>query len=174
MSTSTADVALLLTVQEILSAAEAPATSEELARTLTYSAFNGRQKLSSTSTPALDSPPAARAITLAGSTVTLDLTAMNLARSASETYDFTGKKLIAAIFKANSANVAAITIAPGASNAYAVFGTAKDIIIGPGRLEAFAFLSLGSDLPAVAAGAKNIDISGTSGDKLDVLLLFGS
>lgn len=174
MSTTSCEVRLMLTALEVLSAAEAPAAGSDDGRTLRYTGFNGSQSLSSTSTPKIEKPPAAQSITLGGGITTLDFTALALARDAGEAHDFTGKKLIGAILKANASNAAAISVAPGASNPYPLFGAGNDIDVGPGLDLAFCFLAVGSNLPAVSATVKTLDLSGTSGDKIDVFFLFGT
>lgn len=173
MSATSVEARLQLTASEVLSAAEAPATASENDRTLRYGGFNTSATLNATSTPAVDSPPAATSITLGGSPTTLNLTAIALARAAATNYDFTGKKVVGCTLKANAANAANINVAPGGSNPYPLFGTGNDVDVGPGMSLSFVFAGANTNRPAVSGSAKNIDISGTSGDKIDVFFVFG-
>lgn len=106
-----------------------------------------------------------------------DLTVATLARNTGDTVDLTGKKLAAWCFKAPKENAATLVIKPGVANGYNLFGSASDrLTLGPGRS---VFSALDSetdpadlDTPAVAAGAKNIRVSGTVADKLQGFLVF--
>lgn len=174
MSTSTAAVRMQATIREILTALEAPQATNEAGRTLEHGAYNLSRTLSASSTPALESPPSAQDITITAGTTTLDLTALKLARDNGTTYDYTGKKVIGAIFKTDPDNAGAVTIAPGSSNPYPLFGATNEKDIGPGRMDMFFFDEVGSNLAAVSGSAKTIDITGTEDDVVTVVLLFGT
>lgn len=116
---------------------------------------------------------------LAGATADLDLTAIPTAADLTKTVDLTGKKVVAGAFWAPKANAATIRIAAGAATPYHLFGTATDGWTLP-RGKRFAF-GLDGELDtaftngnqAVAAANKLIRLTGTAGDKLYGVLLFG-
>ena len=174
MSSSTAAVRMQATIREILTALEAPAATNEAGRTLEFGSYNLSSTLNASSTPALEAPPSSQEITITAGTTTLDFTALALARNVSETYDYTGKKVIGAIFKTDPANAGAVTIAPGSSNPYPLFGSGNEKDIGPGRMDMFFFDTVGSNLAAVSGTAKTIDLTGTEDDIITVVLLFGT
>lgn len=175
MSTTRASIQQAVTATEILDQSETPAAASDQGRTLQYGAFNVSSSLTDQTTPAIEAPPAAARIELDNSgATTLDLTAMPLARDASKTHDYTGKRVVAAILKAGAANAGAITIAPGASDPYPLFGAGNEVDLAPGMALQISFVGVGSGAPAVASGAKTIDISGTEGDALDVFFLLGT
>lgn len=103
---------------------------------------------------------------------TIDLTSVQTALDPAA--DMTGKKVVAAIFRCPADNAAAINVAPGASNGYALFGAGNDVNVAPGMVVAFAFDGVASPLPAVSGSAKNIDVSGTATDVLKYMLLLGT
>lgn len=172
MSTTTLSVQLAMTAREVLSAADAPLSSAENDRDLQINGLNQALSLTSASDPAIEQPPVVQTVTLGGSPTTIDLTAAPL--QAGRTEDMTGEKLIGFALRARDDNAGNMTIKPSASNGYNLFGGGTGLVIlGPGQQINSIFVGVNSNLPAVAAGAKNIEISGTSGDVLDVLLFFG-
>ena len=54
-----------------------------------------------------------------------------------------------------------------------IVGTGNDLDLKPGMCLEFCFLDAATTLPAVSGTVKNIDVSGTEDDTLDVLLLLG-
>lgn len=178
MSTTTLEVKLQLKTIEVLSATEAPAAPTEVQRKLTTGAKALDKTFSATTLPKVDQPPIARELTLAAATTINLAAALALAMpgGATRTLNMTGFRLKWFLFKAAAANNAAgITIAPGASNPYPIFGAAKSIILGPGRYECGGFDGIESDLPVVAGAVKEIDITpGAAGDVLYLELLFGT
>lgn len=178
MSTTALEVQLKLLGKETFTDTEAPAANNEQQRIL----FTGRQGLkkefSPTSVPKVDAPIVAREITLAGAT-TLDFTAilsLALPGTATRTLDQTGKKLKWFFFRAAIGNnVTGILIAPGSANPYPIFGTGNAVRLTRGRIEAGGFDAIESDLPTVAAGAKNVDITpGAANDVLYFEFHFGA
>jgi hypothetical protein len=177
MSSTYLDLKLRADAREIFTAGEAPSARNESERTLRGGQAPAGQTLGPDSTPAIEGPPISRQITLAGSTVTIDLTAaavLALPGSASRTHDFSAKKVVCVVLRADGDNADPITVAPGVSNPYAIFGASKDIDIAPGMTVAAFFADVPSSLPAVAGGAKEIDISGTTADILYVDLYLGT
>jgi hypothetical protein len=178
MSTTSLEVQLKLLGKEEFSDVEAPAANNAQQRMLFTGRQGVRKEFGPATLPKVDAPIVAREITLAGA-LTLDLTAilsLALPGAATRTLDQTGKKLKWFFFRAAIGNNAAgITIAPGAANPYPIFGAAKPIIVTRGRIEAGGFDSIESDLPTVAAGVKNIDLTpGAAGDILYVEFHFGA
>ena len=170
--TISVSITLEQSVREVLSASDLPFGSNEADRTLRHTALNKSVTLSATSVP-----KAQRAVlqdvTIGAGITTIDFTAAP--KSVSRTEDMTGKKVTACKIVTGSLNAGNVTIAHGASNPYPLFGTAKDVILGPGRTEQFAFADgVDSNLPAVAGGAKTIDISGTAADTVRLELIFGT
>jgi hypothetical protein len=104
------------------------------------------------------------ALVIAGGAQTIDLTAVPLRDT---TKDFTGKKVVVALFHNPGSND--ITIAKGASNGYELQG-AHSLILQPGG---FVALDFGDGLTDVAAGAKTLDVTGTADDVLDYFLAAG-
>lgn len=174
MSASTASLRMSATIQEILTALEAPSAANEAGRTLTHGSYNRSGTLNASSTPALEAPLSFQEITVTGGTTTLDFTALALARDVNETHDYTGKKVIGGWITADPDNAGAVTIAPGSSNPYPLFGATNEKDIGPGRMDMFSFQDVGSDLAAVSGSAKTIDITGTADDIVTIGLIFGT
>jgi hypothetical protein len=178
MSTTTLKVDIRLQGKETLTEAEAPAALTEQQRILATGKRGINTTLSSLTTPKVDQSPLVQEITLAGGVPTVvDLTAVQglcnptgLARM----LDMTGKKLVACFFHAPETNAAAINIAPGGSNPYPLFGAGNDVDLKPGEVLAKCFRAVATSFAAVAAGAKNISVSGTNGDKLYVELYFST
>lgn len=101
-------------------------------------------------------------------TQTIDLTVVGAARNNKLAIDLTGLKLIATELKAPSTNTGAMTIAPGAATPYP-FPT---IELNPGESAVVGGIEA-TVRAAVAAGAKNLDISGAGGDQLLGIAYFG-
>lgn len=117
---------------------------------------------------------------LSGTTADIDLTAVPVAADLTKTVDLTGKKIVAMAFWVPKANTGAtLRIAAGAATPYHIFGTSTDgitlakgfrgVLALDGELDSAFSLAT----QAVAAGNKLIRITGTSGDKLYGILLFG-
>lgn len=179
MSTKSAQVVISVLHSEQFTAAEVPSASTVSERTLRSGKGNDAQlAFSESSTPAVTKPAISQKITLGGSATVIDLTAVAAAAipaAATRTVDQTGGKLVSFNLRADSENTDPITVGPGASsNTYNLFGAGKDIDIEPGFQIGGTFRDVASSLPAVAAGAKNIEVSGTSGDILYLDLLFGT
>lgn len=100
-----------------------------------------------------------------GGTVDIDLTALPSSQS---NIDGTGKKLQVLVI--NNIAAASINVAPGASNAYSPFGASNDVDIPAGCAMAWKF---NDNLADIAAGAKNIRITGTAGHVIEVAIGLG-
>lgn len=135
--------------------------------TYTVNGLNTTTTLDGTTTPAV-TKEASLALALSSGSITLDLTA--IADANGGTVDGTGLK-VQTIKLANPAdNNGAITIVPGASNAYNLFGSAFSLTIPVGG-EILAYLPEGT--PDIASGAKEIDITGTGTDPLNIQITMG-
>lgn len=178
MSTTMLEMLLQFKGKELLTEAEAPAANSQAERTLFTGKKQAKKTLNATSTPKVDGPIIAREVTLAGP-LTIDFSAalaLTLPGAASRTVDVTGKRLKAFFLRcAVGNNAAGVTIAPGAANPYPVFGAARTIVLGKGRIECGGFDAIESDLPTVAVGARTIDITpGAAGDILYYEFHFGT
>lgn len=153
----------LMKLQAVLSAAIEGAGTVEI----NLREFDrGSSPYSSASTPPV-SKVGYDKLTLSGGTDTIDLTAVpNQVEGAQ---DLTGVKIVCGILKAPSTNTGNVTIAKGASNGYELNGT-HSIELKPGETLCFDKVD---ELTDVAAGAKNLDVSGTASDKLHYILVAG-
>lgn len=173
MSSKTVEVSLSFTSVEILTALEAPSAKTDSERTIRQSAMATKLTLNGTSLPAVTQPASVQTLTMTGSAVQVDLTALAglaMPPTATRTLDLTGAKIIAFHFRPRSSNVGAITVAPGAATPYPLFGTAHPITLQPGQEIGCAFSGVASTLPAVSPTVKRIDFTGTMGDLIDVLI----
>lgn len=135
--------------------------------TLTHSAFNVSGTLTSSSTPPVTKHAASQTALVAG-TKTLDLTALIGTNGA--TVDGTGLKVQGFLATNPSTNANSITIEPGATNPYNLFGSAFKIILQPG--ETFAWK--GNDVaPDVTSLQKNIKLTGTGTQALNLEIVMG-
>lgn len=100
-----------------------------------------------------------------GGTVDIDLT--NFPSSQSN-IDGTGKKL--QLLVVNNIAAASINVAPGATNAYAPFGSGNDVDIGAGNKMAWTY---NDNLPDISSTVKNIRIIGTAGHVVEVTIVIG-
>lgn len=179
-STPGGQITMTMAGSEVLDATEAPAGSTAQQRTLiTGNQGITAQVLNSVSVPKVDQPLIAMLLTLTnGSPTTIDLTnvqALAMPIGASRLKNLTGAKVKACCLTTPTANVGKITVAPGASNPYPLFGTGNNVVLGQGRVEIFSFKGIESDLSAVAAGAKTITFSCTNtGDQVYVEIWAGT
>ena len=141
-----------------------------------FTAYNVENvSLTSTSTPNVDSPPADLSKTLSSSSETISLTAAPLARDVAKTQDLTGKKLVAILLSAPVGNSNPITIAPAASNGYNLFGASGQVTLQPGEAIVKLYESgATNNSPSVSGTAKDITISGTTGDEVEIIAYFGT
>lgn len=106
---------------------------------------------------------------LSGGAATIDLTSLTKTGLSSE--DFTGKKVQMMKFTNKSTNSGSMEIATGATNGYAIFGTADDMITLP--VGGCVQIYMPEGTPDVASGAKTIDIAGTGTDVFEIILVAG-
>ena len=102
---------------------------------------------------------------LTGGTDTIDLTALTHRQVSGIT--FSGLKVKYFAWYNPSANP--VTIVPGAANGNALHGAAFKLILNQGDYYAGVL----ANSPTVAGGAKNIDVTGTAGQTLSLLLAAG-
>lgn len=134
--------------------------------------------LNADSFPSPTLPPVDLSVTLGASATTFDLTAAPAAEDNDITVNLNGGKLVAIIIKCPSDNTGDITIAPGASNGHALFGSGNELDIRPGQVMNLAFVNSRDE--EFVAGTQEVDsthktvtISGAEGDVLECLAVFG-
>lgn len=137
------------------------------ADTITINQLNVSGTLNSTSSPAVSDGAAIQKALSAGA-ATIDLTAVTGYRGV--TKDFTGLRLQLLFLHNPSTNANNITVTFGASNPYNALGASFLVVLTPGQRMLFYG---DNDTPAVAAGAKNIDLAGTGSQVLNVIMTFG-
>lgn len=125
---------------------------------------------SPTSTPVVDRASYQEYTIGGGGTVDIDLTALLSSQTA---INATGKKVQGFIFVSPAGN-AMVTIAPGATNAYDPFGAGNEFdLYAHASIDGFVCALQPEGLEDVAAGAKNIRISGTPTQIVKVGLWIG-
>ena len=155
-----------LTVSEIKAYAAAAGTR------VASDAFNNTARTYNTASTPPVSQHFAVSATLAGSgaqTDTIDLTSFEDVEGIAK--DGTGLRVQVVRIVAPSTNTGVLTVGDGA-NGYALFGSGVDQELRPGA-ELLTSQSVAAQLPLVAAGAKNVDVSGTGGDSYKIQILLG-
>lgn len=176
MSNKTLRVDLSLTASEAFTSQEAPTGLTQADRTVVIRGADVSTVIDATTTPKIEASPIVRTITISGTT-TIDLTAaagVVIPASASRTIDASTKKLIAFRFSCPTTNQAAVNVAPGSADPYAIFGSGNDVDVRPGWTIPGVLNGANPSHAAVSSTAKNIDITGTTGDKITIELYFGS
>lgn len=135
-------------------------------RTLRWDGINTELTLNASSTPAVTKFVRMDQALTAGS-ATIDLTSLTGANDESVT--FSGLKVQVAKFKNKSGN-AEMTIKFGVANPYNLLGASWTLKLADGA-EITIYIPEGA--PDVAGGAKDIDISGTDSEELEVQLFAG-
>lgn len=143
-----------------MAANEVLALDAAAAANVIHSGFDANQVLGAGTTPPL-TLVSYQTYALTAGAATIDLTALDGVNDVDQ--DGTGLKVQTLIVHNPSAN--AITIAPGALNAYALFGSGNSIVVEPGVRMQFFF---NDKTPDVASGAKEIDLSGTGTDTISL------
>lgn len=136
--------------------------------TVTLSGMNTSVTLGAGTTPAVTKGTAFQQA-LSGGAATIDLTALP-GLTGEETIDGTGLKIQTLKLANPSDNNGTITVVQGASNAYQLGGANFTIPIPVGG-EVTLYFPEGN--PDVASGAKEIDLSGTGTDPLNVSVTLG-
>lgn len=138
-------------------------------RVVTHDQYGRSQTFPSTSSPTMPTTKAAYGSTAMSSGAgTLDLTALSGTNGA--TVVGTGLKVQAFYFKNPTGNTGPITIEPGASNGYDIFGASGVVVLPVG---ADIAMCAPEGLADIASGVKNIDISGTGTEALEYGILMG-
>ncbi len=146
----------------------------------TYDQYGIEAFLNASSFPPIAGQVADLSHTLAGTTKDFDLTAIPWAGDVTKTFDATGKKIVAIILNFHrSNNAAGILFGTQGANGYGLFGT-----IVPRFYPGFKqILFLGdpanttsptNNLPAVAAGAKDLRFTGAVADNWKCHVLFSA
>lgn len=157
--TSTLDILETLGTPAADAAATAPG--------VLHNAWDINEALSATTTPAA-TKTASFQKALSGGAATIDLTALTGTNSAA--VDFTGLKVQHARFQNPSTNANNITVKFGAASAYLLLGAAWSVILAPGME---VLLRGNNATPIVSGSLKNIDLSGTASQALNVQLVAG-
>ena len=134
---------------------------------VTHDKLNSSVSLSGTSTPVVSMVASNQKLMSAGAG-TIDLTAVPSTNNA--TYNGNGLKVVAFAIQALATNAGAITVKFGAANPYNLFGASGQITIGAGEWVEKYFISNGT---VIGAGAKNIDLSGTTTDGISYIFVMG-
>lgn len=110
-------------------------------------------------------------LTMSGGTGTIDLTALP-GLNVNETVDCTGLKVQLLKLKVPITNANAVTVAKGGSNGYGLStaGTTWSVPLSPGQSMLFYLADLSPD---VGSGAKNLDVTGTGTQTLEVGIVAG-
>ena len=136
-------------------------------RTITHNALNRTLRLGGSSTPKIDLIAVFR-VTLVNGEAVIGLTNIN---TPTGIIDATGRKLRAFKFRCPATNTGgAVTVEAGASNGYDMLGGSWSI---PVPIDGEVMMYLKDTAPAVASGAKTLDLTGTGTDSLDVSFIFG-
>lgn len=123
--------------------------------------------LNGSSTPDAEMHAAMQVAMVAGA-ATIDFTA--LTRHGGGAVSFSGKNVRSVVLQNPATNANDITINVGAANGLALFGAASKVVLKPGDVIGAYFGATG---PAVAAGTKNIDITGTGTQVLNLIAVAG-
>jgi len=86
--------------------------------------------------------------------------------------DLTAKKLCYLELHSGSSNAGDITVKPGSSNGYTLFGSAITQGVKVPPYSHLALLVQASGLAAISATVKVINVSGTTGDTLNLIAVF--
>lgn len=163
---------------ETISSSESPASGSG-GNTRQFNEYNQNGvALDGDSTPSGDTTPVDLSFTLSGANKDFDLTAVPTAKDVNNNIDLTGKTMVALLVKAASGNNASGITLEGeqtGGNPYDLRGPTGSgkITIYPGMAVLYSFIDAATQLPAVAAGAKDVRFAGTIGDVLEAIGYFG-
>jgi hypothetical protein len=165
MSTISASLKIELAVTETLTTAESPLIDSGDSTV--------KEKISVSKTLSASSTPdgelhAAMQIAMTAGAATIDFTA--LTRHGGGAVSFNGKIVRCVVFENPATNANSITIAEGAANGLALLGAAFSIILKPGHSIG---INLDDDGPTVGAADKNVDITGTASQVLNMVAVAG-
>lgn len=134
---------------------------------LTHTGHNTVQALNGSSSPVV-AQGAQFTKAMSGGTATVDLTALTGSNGA--TVNGNGQKVVAVKISAPIGNGAAVTLQPGGSNPYNLFGASFLKVFQPGE-ETLCYLL--ATAPVIGSGAKNLSMTGTGTDALQFTILMG-
>lgn len=117
------------------------------------------------STPAID-VIYAETLALVGGTLAVDLTALSV--TGGTTLDLTGQIVYGYVVKNNGANN--MTIVAAATTGYALFSATGGTVVHPGKV---AMNDSDDGFGTVAAGAKDLTVTGTAAQTFDIILWTG-
>jgi hypothetical protein len=173
------EIVMKLDARLVLPESYAGGSGSDANRVIRITGWGKNTSLRSDSSPS-PAPVAiiAKEYTLASSEATIDLTAAPIVGAESggvpaATEDLTGKNLIAWHFstrRSSGTNAAAIIVKPHATNGYDLFGASGQVTVSIDGDE-IGCCKTGSRDP-VAATDKIIHLTGTTGDKIRVILVF--
>lgn len=169
--TTQVKVTMELAGEETIAAASAPGAADAAGRTLRADGYRVSKLLNASSTPTATAGPAIFAVTMSGSTQSLDLTAATL--QGGRTQDMTGKKIVAWKIQADAANAGSVTVRAHATDGYDIFGnTTTGVVFTKGQKMMGAFTDVASQLAAIDATHKIIQLAGASGYIITLELYF--
>lgn len=164
-STVSAVITASITVTETLSTSESPLIDSSDATIKEKIAVS--TTLNSSSSPDAELHAAMQQALTAGA-ATIDFTA--LTRHGGGSVSFAGKAVRAISFQNPTTNANEITIANGASDSLDLFGATYSITLQPGQTLTAYLAAVG---PTVGANDKNVDISGTGSQVLNMIAVAG-
>lgn len=171
-----AQIQLLLNLQEFFGSSN---YATDGGNALTYDQLRLAVSLGGSTYPPIAGRVVDLSKTLSGSTADFDLTAAPLAADPSVTVDKSTFKLVGLFVQTNvNNNSAGLTFGPQGANGYALWGASKTKIWYPGATDFLVYAhptqaaALTLYTPAVAAGAKDLRWTGTSGDIVKCLAIF--
>ena len=167
MSVSSKQIMGLVTTETISTQLDKGDQTEDVTHNLNTGALSTSTLASGTTVPA--TKVYQDEISLIAGTATIDLT--DLLGAFGAAVDFSGLKVQQVYIKADSANANTMEFAEAVANGYFLFGTTGDQITLAAGDE--AMLRFGDWLPDVAAGAKDILVTGTGTEKFTIHLVAG-
>lgn len=155
--------AAVVTARETLETSVAAATAGN--RVVIHNQYNSSATLDANTTPPVTKVAAFSQALTAGA-ATIDLTALTGTNGAS--VDGTGLKV--QVFKIKNKGANNLTVKFGASNPYNLLGASWTLILAQNQ----EITVYGNDAtPDIASGAKNIDLSGTTTQTSEVVIVMG-
>ena len=162
----TLTLAQTATVAEVLTGnTVGVATSAQ--KTVTHNNFNVTKSLNSGTTPPVSLVAAFNAA-MVESAYSIDLTALTGTNGLA--VNGTGLHVVALQAIAKATNISAVTLAEGASNGYELLGGSWAIALLPGQ--SINLYTAGTS-PTIGASAKVIDMTGTTGESVDFVIVIG-
>lgn len=163
---------LLATLKATISEAKLPNVSAADRQVTVKNANLATTTLDSSTTPALEGAVSLNLTMATGTPYALDLTAAPQL-GGEDAVDLTAKKLIGMIVQTPNGNTSTVEIRPhSTTNAYDLFGSGAGIQVP--KDSTMAFLDQVATRDAVDSSNKVIEFSGTTGDTIEVVLVFGT